>query len=118
MANIKLSGNIVKTDPELRFFPDGVKSVCGFTVSLFTGKTPTGEYNKSVFVDVSAWNELGAEIAKTYHKGDRVTITGWVQPPSTWTTPEGVERPNNLRVKCTGIEPGNTFEQKAQEVDF
>lgn len=64
---VALSGNLTR-DPELRETPSGKK-----VVSFRLGAKGWGE--KSIFVDITAWDKL-AELIATLAKGAALTVAG------------------------------------------
>ncbi len=76
MANqVVISGGIT-SEPELRYLNSG-KAVCNFSIRVVTGKKQDGqEYAPSMFLDITAWEKLGENVAESLHKGDRVVVTG------------------------------------------
>lgn len=68
MLEIQLIGNLGK-DPEARYTPEGML-VCSFPVAVKTRKDET------VWVDVSAWRELGERCHQYLAKGRQVFVRG------------------------------------------
>lgn len=68
MLEIQLIGNLGK-DPEGRYTQEGV-FVCTFSVAVSTRKDET------VWVDVSAWRELGERCHQYLSKGRQVFVRG------------------------------------------
>ena len=76
MANQVIVSGSITSEPELRFFSSG-KAVCNFSIRVVTGKKQDGQdYAPSMFLDVTAWERLGENVAESLHKGDRVVVTG------------------------------------------
>lgn len=77
-------GNIT-ADPELRYTQSGVP-VVSFTVAQSVGRfdRDKGEYVEqgTVFLRVSAWRGLAENIAASFHKGQRVIVTGVLKQSS------------------------------------
>lgn len=69
MLELQLIGNLGK-DPEARYTPDGVL-VCNFPVAVTTRKDET------VWVDVTAWRELGERCHQYLAKGRQVFVRGF-----------------------------------------
>lgn len=68
MNNVCLIGRITK-DIEIKKTSDG-KSYCGFSVAV-------DRYKDSVdFIPCKAWDATADNIAKYFHKGDKIGITG------------------------------------------
>lgn len=68
MLEIQLIGNLGK-DPEARYTQDGVL-VCNFPVAVSTRKDET------VWVEVTAWRELGERCHQYLSKGRQVFVRG------------------------------------------
>ncbi|MFA5208316.1 MAG: single-stranded DNA-binding protein [Candidatus Paceibacterota bacterium] len=104
MANIKITGTVMKC--ESRFTPQG-KQVLEIGLSLYTGGDREKGYNKSVWVNCAAWEEL-AVANDALKKGDRITVTGQVKEPRTYKK-DGIDYPAGLEVTAYEIEVGDTF---------
>lgn len=96
MANettLTIVGNLTNA-PELRFTPSG-SAVANFTVAA-TPKTFDRQSNEwrdgeTLFMRVSAWKELGENVAESLEKGQRVVVTGRLKSRS-YDTKEGEKR--------------------------
>lgn len=83
MANaptITISGNLVR-DPELRFTPNGTP-VCKFTVACTPRERDAGgewKDGEPQYWDVTAWRQLGENVAESLVRGDPVIVTGSVR---------------------------------------
>ncbi len=77
MNNIKFTGTISK--PTLRYTPDA-KPVWSGSVSLYTGGTQAAGYKPSVWIRVTAFDELAEALNNTITDKSRVTVTGQMQP--------------------------------------
>ena len=76
MANQAIISGSITSEPELRFLNNG-KAVCNFSMRLVTGaKKDSADYAPSMFLDVTAWEKLGENVAESLKKGDRVVVTG------------------------------------------
>lgn len=106
--NIKLTGTLIK-DVVLRFTPQG-KPVADMTVSMYTGGSKEQGYKKSVFVNVTAWDELGETVNNTLKKGEKITVTGAVKEPRTYKGRDGQERQAGLEVTASDIQKGDGFD--------
>lgn len=95
MLELTIIGNLGK-DPEARYTPDGVL-VCNFSVAVTTRKDET------VWVEVSAWRELGERCHQYLTKGRQVYVRGI-------PTVEAFTRKNG--------EPGAALHMVAQVVQF
>ena len=72
MLELTIIGNVGQ-EPEARYTPDGAL-VCSFDVAhsrKVNGKEET------VWVEVSAWRELGERCHQHLHKGDKVFVSGY-----------------------------------------
>jgi single-stranded DNA-binding protein len=105
MANIKISGTVVKS--EQRFTPAG-KQVLEIGLSLYTGGSKEEGYKKSVWVNVSAWEEL-AVANDSLKKGDHITVTGQVKEPRFYEGHGIKEYPAGLEVTAYEITVGDEF---------
>lgn len=90
---ITLVGNLT-ADPELRFTPNGA-AVANFTVAS-TPRTFDRQANEfkdgdTLFMRCSAWRDLGENAAESFHRGDRIVVTGRVKQRS-FETKEGEKR--------------------------
>lgn len=81
-------------DPELRYTPGG-SALCKFTVASTPRQydTKSGEWKDGnpLFLQCTAWRELGENIAESLSKGTRVVVTGKLRM-SQWETTEGEKR--------------------------
>lgn len=69
--SVVLIGNVV-SDPAIRFLDSG-KPVATFSIAVKRGKQ--GEEHTSFF-DCAAWGTIAENIANSFHRGDRVIISG------------------------------------------
>lgn len=83
-TSVSVTGNLTR-DPETRFTPGG-NAVTNFGIAVNRGKDKPGE-----FFDVTAWDDLGENVAASLAKGDRVMVIGRLQQRS-WETNEGDKR--------------------------
>jgi len=95
MLEMQFIGNLGK-DPEGRYTQDGV-FVCTFPVAVTTRKDET------VWVDVTAWRELGERCHQYLAKGRQVLVRGY-------PTVEAFTRKNG--------EPGASLKVTANTVQF
>ena len=74
MIRLELIGNLTR-DSESRAVQRGETDgrVCNFTVAASTGY---GEYKKTLFVRVAAWNGLGKTCMDYLRKGSKVWVSG------------------------------------------
>jgi len=85
-----LTGNLTR-DPELRYTTGG-KAVANFGLAVNRRYQQGGEWQDDTsFFDVTAWGDLGENIAHSVSKGQRVTVTGRLDQRS-WETDAGEKR--------------------------
>ena len=102
MNSTIISGNLVR-DPELRSTGSG-QSVANFSVADNRRWRDQGtqEWQETTtYVDVVAWGTLGEHVARSLHKGDRVTVTGRLDQRS-WENGEG-ERRSKLELAASDV---------------
>lgn len=83
MNNVNLIGRLTK-DIELRQTDSG-KAVCSFCIAV------DGSKDLTYFIDCVAWEARAENIAKYFHKGDKIGIAGMITTRS-WETSEGNTR--------------------------
>jgi single-strand DNA-binding protein len=92
-TTLTLIGNLVD-DPELRFTPAGA-AVAKFRVAstprTYDKQTQGWKDGESLFLTVSAWRQLGENVAETLHRGMRVIVTGQLKQRS-YEDGQGVKR--------------------------
>lgn len=93
LNSVALSGNLTR-DPELRQ-TNGGKDV----VSLRVAARTFGD--KSVFVDVTAWEKLAVIMADAFAKGSRIALTGRLEYRE-WDDKDGNKR-NALSIVATDV---------------
>jgi single-strand DNA-binding protein len=81
-----LAGNLTR-DPELRFTQSGTP-VCGFGLAVNRVFSKNEEVD---FFNISAWRELGENVANCKKKGDPVLVEGRLQY-RTWEAQDGSKR--------------------------
>ncbi|HPX93716.1 MAG TPA: single-stranded DNA-binding protein [Bacillota bacterium] len=86
-----LMGRLVR-DPEIRTTQSGV-SVCNFTVACDRRSRSAEGTRQSTadFIPCVAWRQQAEFINKYFYKGDRILITGTIQPRS-WEDQAGQRR--------------------------
>lgn len=87
MNRVILAGNITR-DPEIRFTGAGVP-VCSF--GLAVNRVRSKDKEAVDFFDVSAWRELGENVANHKRKGDPILIEGRLQYRA-WEAKDGSKR--------------------------
>jgi single-strand DNA-binding protein len=84
---VVLAGNVTR-DPGIRFTKGGVP-VCSF--GLAVDRVRSKDREAVDFFDVSAWRELGENVANHKRKGDPVLVEGRLQY-RTWDAGDGSKR--------------------------
>lgn len=112
-AVMTISGRLT-ADPQLRFIPSG-DAVASFTVAhskrKFDKQTNTwSDDGDPLFMNVSAWKQLGEGAADMLHKGDAVIVTGEVRQRN-WEK-DGVKRTS---VELVAKEVGLSVRAKRQQ---
>lgn len=125
-AVMTISGRLT-ADPQLRFIPSG-DAVASFTVAhskrKFDKQTNTwSDDGDPLFMNVSAWKQLGEGAADMLHKGDAVIVTGEVRQRN-WEK-DGVKRTSvELVAKEVGLsvrakrQQSSEPQQQLQEVEW
>ena len=74
MLKLEMIGNLTR-DPESRTFQKGETDgkVCNFTVAASVGY---GQYKRTEFIRVTAWNGLGKTCMEYLKKGSKVYVSG------------------------------------------
>ena len=100
MLRIEAIGNLTR-DPETRTIQKGETDgkVTNFTVAASTGY---GEYKRTEFIRIAAWNGLGRTCAEFLRKGSKVWISG-TPTVNVYTNNEG-NAAGNLEVRLDEIE--------------
>src|SRR3546814_20387439 len=87
---ITIIGNLT-ADPELRFIPSG-DAVANFTIAStprsFDRQANEWKDGTTLFMNCSAWRQMGENIAESLRRGDRVISTGNLKQRS-YDTKEG-----------------------------
>ena len=85
--NKVILGGQVASEPEQKQTPSGVAVV---TYSMAVGRrfAPEGQERETDFFRVTAWQSTADFIARYFHKGDAICITGRIQNRS-WTDQSG-----------------------------
>jgi single-strand DNA-binding protein len=84
---VVLAGNLTR-DPGIRFTKEGVP-VCSF--GLAVNRVKSKDKEAADFFEVSAWRELGENVANHKRKGDPVLVEGRLQYRS-WEAQDGSKR--------------------------
>ena len=83
MNNINLIGRVT-SDIELKHTNNG-KAVCSFCIAV------KGVQDASYFIDCVAWEARAENIAKYFHKGDKIGVAGMLTTRS-WQASDGSNR--------------------------
>lgn len=91
-CNVTVIGNLTR-DPELTYTQGG-SALCkfGLAVNRRWQNRQTQEWEEQVsFFNVTAWRDLGENVAESVSKGARVVVSGRLEQRS-WQTDEGEKR--------------------------
>ena len=89
--SVTLTGNITR-EPELRYTPSGAAVVkFGLAVNRYYRDRSGNKVEDTDFIDVTAWRELGENVAESLKTGTRVVVTGRFQQDR-WENDEGEKR--------------------------
>ena len=125
-ATMTISGRLT-ADPQLRFIPSG-DAVASFTVAhskrKFDKQTNTwSDDGDPLFMNVSAWKQLGEGAADMLKKGDAVIVTGevrqrnWEKDGQKRTSVELVAKEVGLSVRAKRQQSSEP-QQQLQEVEW
>ena len=92
LNKVILAGRIT-ADPELKQTQSGI-SVVSFTIAVnrrFTSRDGAQGQSDADFFRVTAWRTTAEFIAKYFHKGSAICVTGSIQN-RTWTDQQGQKR--------------------------
>ncbi len=112
MIRMELIGNLTR-DPESRTFQKGETDgkVCNFTVAASVGY---GQYKRTEFVRVAAWNGLGKTCMEYLKKGSKVFVTG-TPMVNVYTNKDG-NAAGNMELQLDDIEFLSSKEKAAEEL--
>jgi single-strand DNA-binding protein len=89
--SVTLTGNITR-EPELRYTPSGAAVVkFGLAVNRYYKDRSGNTVENTDFIDVTAWRELGENVAESLKTGTRVVVTGRFQQDR-WENDGGEKR--------------------------
>jgi single-strand DNA-binding protein len=89
--SVTVVGNLTR-EPELRYTPSGAAVVkFGLAVNRSYTNRNGEKVEETAFFDVTAWRELGENIAESLSVGSRVIVTGRLQQDS-WQNDAGEKR--------------------------
>ena len=115
MIRIEAIGNLTR-DPETRTVQRGDTDgkVTNFTVAASVGY---GDYKRTEFIRVAAWNSLGKACAEFLRKGSKVWISG--TPSVNAYTNNNGEATGNLEVRLDEVEflSSKPSDNPAEETD-
>lgn len=91
MNKVILMGRLAR-DPEIRTTQSGL-AVCNFTVACDRRiKTDAGTWDKTAdFIPCVAWRQQAEFVNRYFSKGDRILVSGSIQPRS-WEDDDGNKR--------------------------
>ena len=98
---IAVTGNLSR-DPEVKVLPNN-RAVCSFTLAS-TPRVKNGdawEDGETLWLRCTAWGKDAETIAETFHKGDRVVVTGTLKQ-RTYKGKDG-EQKTALEVTVSGF---------------
>jgi single stranded DNA-binding protein len=102
-TDLTVVGNVVNS-PQRSRLPSGA-SVTNFrlasTSRRFDRETQTWADNRTLFVDVECWGELGGNVSHTVTKGDPVIVVGELYTHA-WETGEGRRSRPQIRAEAVG----------------
>jgi len=107
MNSVALMGRLTK-DPEVKMTQSGT-SVAAFTLAVDRRYKKEGQPTAD-FINCLAWKNLAEHIAKYFHKGERMAITGSIQTRS-W---EGKDGKKNYATEVV-VDTADFCESKKQE---
>jgi single-strand DNA-binding protein len=106
--SITLIGNLTR-DPELRYTTGG-RAVASFGLAVNRRYQSGGEWQEQVsFFNVTAWGDLGENIAATLNKGNRAIVFGRLEQRE-YETKEGEKR-TIVEVVAEEVGPGLRWAQ-------
>lgn len=100
MNSVNLIGNL-GNDPELRYTQSN-KPVCSISLAV------QGYNNKTIWVDIVAWNKQAETISKYFRKGSKIGISGRIE------INEFTGREGNKRSKLEVVVNDFTFCERKQ----
>lgn len=104
MSNsVTVVGNLTR-EPELRYTPSGAAVVkFGMAVNRSYNNRNGDKVEQTDFFDVTAWRELGENIAESLSSGSRVIVTGRLQQDR-WEN-EGGEKRSKIFIVADEVGP-------------
>lgn len=116
MNAVIIMGNIVR-DPELRYLPKGTP-VTTFTIAHNKKwKDESGAAKEKVsFFDVVAWSGRAETVAKYFHKGDPILVTGELTMDE-WEDQQTNQRRTKVKINLTSFDflPGRKRDSDGNE---
>lgn len=91
-VNVTVIGN-VGADPVVRDTPNGrvTQFNLGTSPRFFDRETAEWRDGDTTWFRVACWREMGANVAESFRKGERVMVVGRLQV-NTWQNKEGIDR--------------------------
>jgi len=87
---VTVVGNLTR-DPELRYTTGG-RAIASFGLAVSRRYQVNNEWTEQTsFFNVTAWAQLGENVAASFTKGARAVVSGRLEQRS-WETPEGEKR--------------------------
>lgn len=108
LNHIVLTGRLTK-DPELRATQGGTQ-VASFSLAVERDIKNTEGKRDTDFIDCVAWRDTASFIAKTFHKGDGLTVSGRLQ------TRQYTDKDNNKRRAVEVVVQNAYFQLNRPEV--
>lgn len=106
--SVTLIGNLTR-DPELRYTTGG-RAVASFGLAVNRRYQSNGEWQEQVsFFNVTAWGDLGENIAATLNKGNRAIVFGRLEQRE-YETREGEKR-TIVEIVAEEVGPGLRWAQ-------
>ena len=114
MNHIAIIGNIT-ADPETRY-TQSEKAITSFSIA-YNNVFYQGEEKKEVvsFFNCEAWGKIGENIAKFFHKGDKIAITGNLKQDR-WEDQDGKSR-SVVKINVSGFDFMTSGKKKSDGQD-
>jgi single-strand DNA-binding protein len=103
--NVSVVGNCTR-DPEIKFTAGG-QAICSFGVAVNRKwqNRSTQEWEESVsFFDVTAWGQLGENVAESIVKGNRVVVEGRLEQRS-WEDKASGDKRSKIEIVADEVSP-------------
>lgn len=102
---VMLEGNVTR-QPELRFTASGA-GVCEFGMAVnrrWQNRQTQAWEEATSFFDISAWGQLGENIAESVGRGDRVTVIGRLEQ-QTWEDKKTGDKRSKIIIVADTVAP-------------